>query len=195
MDAGRLLAIAVGAILVNNFVLTRFLGVCQVMAVSTELAVAATLGLVATLMMGLASLLCFLIAAHVLAPLELGYLSTVIYVVVIAASAEGARWAFSRLSPGFGARVEGDLRVLAANCAVLGAVLLNGRAQFGLAESVTNGLAGGLGFGAVLLLSAGLRERIEMGAVPEALKGLPIGLVTVGLMALAFSGFWGLASE
>lgn len=195
MDAGRLLTVALGASLVNNFVLARFFGVCQVVGTSTELGVAGSLGLTATAMMALASFLCFVINANLLAPLELGYLSTIIFIVVIAASAEGARWVLSRVSSRASARVDGHLHLLTANCAVLGAVLLNGQGGFGLSESVANGVAGGLGLALVMLLMAGLRERIEMGAVPEALKGLPIGLVAVGLAALAFSGFSGLASE
>jgi electron transport complex protein RnfA len=194
MGLGGLLGLALGAILVNNFMLARFLGVCPAMGVTRRPGAAVGLGLTVVLMMTLASAVSSMVYDHVLVPLGIQSLKTVALVLVIASLVGAARQVASTRRPRLHAAFGAHLPLLTANCAVLGVVLINIEGGYGLVASTVHGLAAGVGVMLVTLLLAGLKERLDLAPVPEALRGVPIALVTTGLMTIAFMGFYGLTS-
>jgi electron transport complex protein RnfA len=195
MDAHELISIAVGAILVNNLVLARFLGVCPLLGGVRGPGPAALVGLAAALGITLASAATFAVNSLVLIPLGIEYLRTPAFVLAIVAVAQLA----ARLIAAGSGRLSGALGAhlprLATTCAVLGVALINVAEPYGFVASIVHGLAAGLGFTLVAVLFAGLRGRVELGPVPCALRGLPVNLILTGLVAMAFLGFSGLVLE
>jgi len=188
-----LLLIIVSAALVNNFVLVKFLGLCPFLGVSTSVESAVGMALATAFVLTLASVASFVLTRWILEPLGLMYLSTVLYILVIAALVQLTEL-FMRHSAPLLHRVLGIyLPLITSNCAVLGVALLNVREQHSLVESALYGFGAALGFGAVLVALAAARERLAIADVPESFRGAPIGLITAGLMALAFMGFTGFA--
>jgi electron transport complex protein RnfA len=195
VTASNLASIALGAALVNNLVLARFLGVCPLLGSGAGPRRAALTGLAATLAIVVASAVAFAVNSLVLVPVGLAYLRTPAFVLAIA----GAVWLAARLLAaargGFGRSVGASLLPLATTCAVLGVALINVDQAYGLAASLVHGLASGLGFTLVAVLFAGASERVGLAPVPKALQGLAVNLILTGLVAIAFLGFSGLAIE
>ncbi|QOC21467.1 electron transport complex subunit RsxA [Wenzhouxiangella sp. AB-CW3] len=188
-----LVLIVISAALVNNFVLIQFLGLCPFMGVSSNVSSAAGMSLATAFVLTLASVSSYLLTRWVLEPLGLMYLSTVGFILVIAVLVQLTEL-FMRHSAPLLHRVLGIyLPLITSNCAVLGVALLNLREQHSLVESAFYGLGAAAGFGLVLVMLAAARERLAMADVPASFKGAPIGLITAGLMALAFMGFTGFA--
>jgi len=188
-----LLLIIVSAALVNNFVLIKFLGLCPFLGVSSNVESAFGMALATAFVLTLASVASYLLTTWILLPLDLMYLSTVAFIVVIAALVQLTEL-FMRHSAPLLHRVLGIyLPLITSNCAVLGVALLNVRENHSLVESAVYGLGAALGFGAVLVALAAARERLAIADVPASFRGAPIGLITAGLMALAFMGFTGFA--
>jgi len=187
------LLIVVSAALVNNFVLVKFLGLCPFLGVSSSVESAIGMSLATAFVLTLAAVASYMLTRWVLQPLEIMYLSTVSFIVVIAALVQLTEL-FMRHSAPLLHRVLGIyLPLITSNCAVLGVALLNVREQHSMVESALYGFGAALGFGLVLVALAAARERIELADVPASFRGAPIGLITAGLMALAFIGFTGFA--
>jgi len=185
--------ILISAALVNNFVLIKFLGLCPFMGVSSNVESAVGMSLATAFVLTLASVASHMISVYVLIPLELTYLSTVAFIVIIASLVQLTEL-FMRHGAPLLHRVLGIyLPLITSNCAVLGVALLNQKKTHSLIESALYGFGAALGFGVVLIALAAGRERLALADVPQAFKGAPIGLVTAGLMALAFMGFTGFA--
>jgi Na+-translocating ferredoxin:NAD+ oxidoreductase subunit A len=188
----ELLLLALGASLVNNFVLTNFLGLCPFIGVSRRFEAAAGMALATLFVLTLASGLGFALWQWVLVPLGLEHLRTLVFILLIAGVVQLTELLVRATSPLLHQLLGIFLPLITTNCAVLGVALLNVERQHGLLESLLFGASAGAGFGLALLLFTALRERLETADMPAAFRGAPIALLTAGLMALAFMGFAGL---
>ncbi|WP_020395309.1 electron transport complex subunit RsxA [Thiolinea disciformis] len=189
------LLILVGTILVNNFVLAQFLGLCPFMGVSRKLETALGMGFATTFVMTLSSIASYLVDSYLLLPFGLEYLRTLSLILVIAAIVGFTEMAVRKNSPVLYNVLGIYLPLITTNCAVLGVALLNIQKSHSFIESALYGMGAALGFTFVLILFASIRERVAVADVPAAFKGNPIGLITAGLMALAFMGFSGLVKQ
>ena len=187
-----LLAIALGAILANNFIFSQFLGICPFLGVSKKVDTAVGMGIAVTFVMGLASAVCFFVNKFVLIPLDLVYMQTVAFILVIAALVQFIEMFLQKSMPSLYTALGVYLPLITTNCAVLGVVLLNVQGGSNFIASVVYGITGGLGFLLAIVLFASIRERLVFADYPKSFDGFPIALVTAGLMALAFMGFSGL---
>lgn len=183
------------AALVHNVVLVYFLGLCPVVGVSTQRAGAFGMGLATTLVLTIATLLGWVIDAVLLEPLGIGFMRILAFIVVIAAIVQLLEMVIKRVAPDLYQQLGVYLPLITTNCAVLGAALLNSQADRGFVTSVAIGLGSGLGFWGVLVVFAGLRERLSRAAVPRAFEGTPIAFLTAGILALAVIGFEGLGTH
>lgn len=190
-----LLLLALGASLVNNFVLTNFLGLCPFVGASRRFEAAAGMAFATIFVLTLASGLSYLAWRWVLEPLGLEYLRILVFILLIAAVVQFTELLVRATSPLLHELLGVFLPLITTNCAVLGVALLNLDRRHGLLESLVFGAAAGAGFGLALLAFAALRERLESSDLPVAFRGAPIALVTAGLMALAFMGFSGLGAR
>jgi len=181
-----------GAVLVNNFVLTKFLGLCPFMGVSNKLDSAYGMALATGFVLTLSSGLAWIVQHWLLAPLGLDHLRTLSFILVIAAVVQFTESVMRAQSPMLYRVLGIFLPLITTNCAVLGVALLNVQAQHSLLEAIVYGFGAALGFGLVLILFAAIRERLEAAPVLPSFRGAPIALVTAGLMALAFLGFAGM---
>jgi electron transport complex protein RnfA len=188
-----LILIIISAALVNNFVLVQFLGLCPFMGVSNRVEGAAGMAMATAFVLTLSSVASYVLTEWVLAPLGLEYLRIVAFIVVIAGLVQLTELVMRSAAPLLHRVLGIYLPLITSNCAVLGVALLNVRQQHSLVESALFGLGAAAGFGGVLILLAGARERLALADVPDSFRGAPIGLVTAGLMALAFMGFAGFA--
>lgn len=186
------LLLLVSTILVNNFVLVKFLGLCPFMGVSNKLDTAIGMCLATTFVLTLASLCSYLVETYILSPLELNYLRTLSFILVIAVVVQFTEMVVHKTSPALYRLLGIFLPLITTNCAVLGVALLNVKADHGLVGSVVYGFGAAVGFSLVLVLFAAMRERLASADVPQVFKGAAIGLITAGLMSLAFMGFTGL---
>ncbi|MFT6625301.1 MAG: electron transport complex protein RnfA [Cycloclasticus sp.] len=186
------LLILVSTILVNNFVLVKFLGLCPFMGVSNKLETAMGMGLATTFVLTLASICSYLANQYLLAPLGLEYLRTITFIVVIAVVVQMTEAIVHKTSPLLYQVLGIYLPLITTNCAVLGVALLNIQEDHGFIESALYGFGAALGFSMVLVLFSTIRERITVSDVPEPFKGNAIALITAGLMSVAFMGFSGL---
>ena len=192
MDWTKLLSIALGAILINNFIFAQFLGICPFMGVSKKMDTALGMGFAVTFVMGLASAICYFINL-LLVQLGLEFMQTVAFILVIAALVQFVEMFLQKMMPALYEALGVYLPLITTNCAVLGAALLNVQNKYNFIESVVYGVTGGLGFLLAIVLFASIRERLYMVAEPpKCFRGFPIALITAGLMALAFGGFSGL---
>jgi electron transport complex protein RnfA len=185
--------ILLGAAFANNFVLVKFLGLCPFMGVSKSLDSAWGMALATGFVLTLSSAIAWMLEHWLLAPLALGHLRTLSFILVIATTVQFTELVMHRQSPRLYRLLGLYLPLITTNCAVLGVSLLNVQARQGLFESVLHGFGAALGFGLVLVLFSALRVRLETADVPLAWRGTPIALVTAGLMSLAFLGFAGMA--
>lgn len=191
MDITKLLAISLGAILVNNFILVQFLGICPFMGVSKKMDTAVGMGFAVIFVMGLASALCYPVNM-LLINLDLEYMQTVAFILVIAALVQFVEMFLKKAMPALYEALGVYLPLITTNCAVLGVVLLNVQENYNFIESVVYGITGGVGFLLAIVLFSSIRERLEFSEPPKAFRGFPIALITAGLMALSFMGFSGL---
>ncbi len=191
MDFTSLLAIALGAILANNFIFAQFLGICPFLGVSKKIDTAIGMGAAVTFVMGLASAFCFLIN-KVLVNLNLAFMQTVAFILVIAGLVQFVEMFLKKFIPTLYTALGVYLPLITTNCAVLGVALLNVQNDYNFIESVVYGITGGLGFLLAIFLFAAVREQTEFSETPKSFEGFPIALVTGGLIALAFMGFSGL---
>ena len=192
MSITSLLAISLGAILTNNFIFAQFLGICPFLGVSKKSDTAVGMGLAVTFVMGIASAVCFGVNKLLIA-LDLGYMQTVAFILVIAGLVQFIEMFLKKSMPSLYTALGVYLPLITTNCAVLGVVLLNVQNDYTFIASVVYGITGGLGFLLAIFLFAAVREQLEISSDnPKAFDGFPIALVTAGLMALAFMGFSGL---
>lgn len=192
MEIFKLLSITLGAILANNFIFSQFLGCCPFLGVSKKVDTAVGIGVAVTFVMGLASAVCFVVNKYILIPLDLAYMQTVAFILVIASLVQFIEMFLQKAMPALYTALGVYLPLITTNCAVLGVVLLNVQNGYNFIESVVYGITGGLGFLLAIVLFASIRERLVFADYPKCWDGFPIALITAGLMALAFMGFSGL---
>ncbi|MBT3318274.1 MAG: electron transport complex subunit RsxA [Clostridia bacterium] len=187
-----IMLILLSSILVNNFVLSRFLGVCPFLGVSKRVETALGMGFAVTFVMALASVISYLVHYYILVPLNIEYMQTIAFILVIAALVQLVEMALQKLVPSLYKALGVYLPLITTNCAVLGVAIINITKEFTLIQTLFNGVGAAIGLTLAIVLFAGIRERLELSNVPEAMKGFPIALISAGLMAMAFLGFQGL---
>ena len=179
----------IGAVLVNNIILVQFLGICPFLGVSSKVNTALGMGAAVTFVMALATLVTSLLQKYILLPLEITYLQTIVFILVIASLVQMVEIILKKVSPSLYRALGVFLPLITTNCAVLGAAELNADASRGLISSTVFGFSTGVGFGLALLLFASIRERLAIARIPKAMEGTAIALVTAGILAMAFMGF------
>jgi electron transport complex protein RnfA len=188
-----LFLLVLSAILVNNFLLGKFLGICSFLGVSKKVETSVGMGAAVTFVMTLASLMSYIVYKLILVPLNIAYLYNIAFILVIASLVQFVEMVIKKMSPGLYKSLGIFLPLITTNCAVLGAVIINMSSNYNLVQSLVYGVSSGLGYMLAIVLLAGLRERMEENeTMPKAMQGLPAALVTAGLMAIAFLGFSGL---
>ena len=187
-----LLLIAIGSALVNNVVLSQFLGLCPFLGVSKKIETAGGMGVAVIFVITIASAVTNLIYTFILVPTSLEYLDTIVFILVIAALVQFVELVLKKSMPALYEALGVYLPLITTNCAVLGVALTNVQSGYGFAASVVNGIGISVGFTIAIVILAGIRERNEHNNIPESFKGMPITLVTAGLMAIAFFGFSGI---
>ena len=191
--AKEIIGILIAALLSQNFILVKFYGICPFMGVSKKIDTALGMGMAVTFVMALASAACWLVNEFLLIPLDLSYMQTVAFILVIASIVQVVEMFLKKAVPALYKALGVFLPLITTNCAVLGVVLVNVQEGYNFLISVINGAAGGLGFTLAIVLFASVRERVDKAETPECFKGFPIALITAGLLALAFMGFSGLS--
>jgi electron transport complex protein RnfA len=184
--------IVIGAVLVNNFVLARFLGICPFLGVSKKLDTALGMCGAVIFVMTAASIVTWLLHTFILKPMELEYLQTIAFILIIASFVQLVDIAMKKLAPALHGSLGIFLPLITTNCAVLGVSVLNIQLKYNFFKAVTFGFAAALGFSLALIIFTGLREKIDRAAPPKAFQGVAIALITAGLLSLAFMGFAGL---
>lgn len=187
-----LLIILIGSSLVSNVVLSQFLGLCPFLGVSKKVNTAAGMGAAVIFVITLASFVAGVVYNFVLVPLDITYLQTIVFILVIAALVQFVEMFLKKFMVGLYQSLGVYLPLITTNCAVLGIALTNVQKKYGIGYSVVNGFATAVGFTIAIVILAGIREKMEYNDVPESFKGMPIVLITAGLMAIAFCGFSGL---
>ena len=187
-----LLGILLSAILTENFILVKFYGICPFMGVSKKTDTALGMGVAVTFVMGIASAASWAVNEYLLIPLNLQYMQTVAFILVIASIVQVVEMFLKKAIPSLYQALGIFLPLITTNCAVLGAALVNVQKNYDFLQSVVFGVCGGLGFTLAIVLFASIRERTDQAECPECFKGFPIALIAAGLMALAFMGFSGL---
>ncbi len=188
-----LLLFFVSTIFINNILLARFLGCCPFLGVSTKLETAKGMGIAVVFVVVLSSIMTWLVHHYVLVPLKLEYLYTLTFILVIAALVQFVELALKKLNPGLYKSLGIFLPLITTNCAVLGIAVINMNEDYSLLKSIVNALGSSLGFLLAIVLMAGIRYRLERNdLIPKHLRGLPLALVTAGLMSIAFMGFSGM---
>lgn len=189
---GTLFMIAISAALVNNVVLSQFLGLCPFLGVSKKVKTATGMGLAVVFVITISSALASVIYNFVLTPLNMTYLNTIVFILVIAALVQLVEMVLKKKSPSLYEALGVYLPLITTNCAVLGVAIINVQKNYGIIESIVNGLGTAIGFTIAIVIMAGIREKIEYNDISPAFKGMPIVLITAGLMSIAFMGFSGL---
>ncbi|WP_066504369.1 electron transport complex subunit RsxA [Abyssisolibacter fermentans] len=184
--------IFISALLVNNFVLSKFLGICPFLGVSKKVETAAGMSMAVTFVMVLSSIITYLLQVAVLDRFGLNYLQTIAFILVIASLVQFVEMFVKKSSPSLYEALGVYLPLITTNCAVLGLAIMNIQEQYSLGGLIVNSIGAALGFSLAIILFAGIRERLALADIPEALEGFPIALITAGLMAIAFLGFTGL---
>ncbi|MCK9443890.1 MAG: electron transport complex subunit RsxA [Tissierellaceae bacterium] len=184
--------ILIATIFVNNYVFARFLGICPFLGVSNKMETATGMGVAVTFVVTLSSILTYFIQKGILDKLGLEYLQTIVFILVIAALVQFVELVIKKMSPTLYNALGVYLPLITTNCVVLGVAILNIQEGYNLIQTIFNAIGSSLGFTLALILASGVREKLELADVPEALKGFPIALITAGLMSIAFLGFNGL---
>ena len=190
-----LFLLMVGAVLVNNVVLARFLGLCSFMGVTTKVDTAIGRGMATTFVITVSAMGDWALETFLLAPFELGYLRTVTFILVIAAAVQFTEMVIRKVSPALFRTLGIYLPLITTNCAVLGVALLLVEGHYGFVQSTLFAFASSLGYSLVMVVFAGLRERVALADVPPVFAGPPIGFITASLLALAFMGFSGISAN
>ena len=188
----ELLLLVISAIFVNNFVLARFLGICPFLGVSKKLTTALGMTSAVMFVMTLASVVSWMVYHWILAPLNLQFLQTISFILIIASMVQLVELALQKLSPSLYRSLGIFLPLITTNCAVLGCAVMNIQNEHTLLQTTVFGMAAGVGFGLALMLFAGIREVLDLADTPKAFRGTPIALVTAGVLSMAFMGFAGL---
>ena len=189
VQAITLFAIVIGAIFVNNVVLSQFLGICPFLGVSSKVETSLGMGMAVTFVMALASVVTWLIQTYILVPFGIAYMQTITFILVIAALVQMVEIVLKKVSPALYQALGIFLPLITTNCAVLGVAIIAIQKNFDLLTGVIYAVAMAIGFALALVLLAGIRERLETEDTPEAMRGVPIALITAGLLAMAFMGF------
>lgn len=184
--------IIIGSIFVNNIVLSRFLGICPFLGVSSKVDTSLGMGGAVTFVMAIASAVTYLVQQYVLVPFGIEYMQTITFILIIASLVQMVEIILKKVSPTLYQALGIFLPLITTNCAVLGVAILLVQNEYNLLESVVFAIANAIGFTLALVLFAGLRERLELNNVPQAMKGVPIALITASILAMAFMGFAGL---
>ncbi len=189
----NILKIAISAILINNFVLSRFMGICAFLGVSKKTSTAVGMGMAVTFVMTMAGTITWLINKYILVAFNMQYMKTIVFIFVIAALVQFVEMALQKYSPSLYSALGIYLPLITTNCAVLGAVLLAiDTYNYGLAETIVFNLCAALGFTVAIVLLSGVRERLETANIPKFMQGFPIVLVSAALISIAFLGFAGM---
>lgn len=189
---GELILLLIGSALVNNFVLSRFLGICPFLGVSKKVETAVGMSMAVIFVMTVASVITWILQYAVLEPLHLQYLQTIVFILIIASLVQFVEMVVQKVSPALYQSLGIFLPLITTNCAVLGAAVLNIQKNYNFIEMLVFSVGSAIGFGLALTLFAGLREDIELSDVPKVFKGTAISLITAGILSLAFMGFSGL---
>ncbi len=187
-----LLVIIISSVFVNNFVLSRFLGICPFLGVSKKIETALGMGMAVTFVMTLASAFSYMVYNWILVPTHKEYLYTIAFILVIASLVQFVEMVIQKVSPSLYSALGVYLPLITTNCAVLGVAVINMQSDYSLLESVVSGFSAAIGFTMGIVLFAGIRERTQHNKILRAFEGFPIALITAGLMAIAFLGFQGL---
>ncbi|MBF0320367.1 MAG: electron transport complex subunit RsxA [Nitrospirae bacterium] len=191
----KLFEIFIASSLINNFVFTRFLGLCIFFGVTKKVETAVGMSITFTAVMMISAALSWVIFNYIMVPLDLTFLKIVIFIGVIAAFVQSSDTIMRKVSPGLYYKLGVYLALISTNCIILAVPLLNASERYTFLEGITLGLGSGLGFALALVIMASIREKIELADVPAPFKGLPIAFVTTGLIALAFTGFAGIITS
>lgn len=186
------IAIIITAIFVNNIVFAQFLGICPFLGVSSKLQNAVGMGIAVTLVMVVSTLVTSLLQSYVLEPLQIEYMQTILFILVIAAIVQMLEIVMKKVSPGLYVALGVFLPLITTNCAVLGVAITVTQKGMTLTESVVYAFATAVGFLLAIVIFAGIREQLELAEVPRPMRGIPIALVTAGILAMAFMGFAGI---
>ena len=192
VQAITLFAIVIGAIFVNNVVLSQFLGICPFLGVSSKVETSLGMGMAVTFVMALASVVTWCLQTFVLVPFGIEYMQTITFILVIAALVQMVEIVLKKTSPALYQALGIFLPLITTNCAVLGVAIISVQKDFDLLTGVIYSVATALGFALALVFFAGIRERLEVEDTPTAMRGVPIALITAALLAMAFMGFSGL---
>ena len=184
----KIFILSITTVFVENFVLVKFLGICPFLGVSKKTDTALGMGMAVTFVMTFASVITWCVDTYILQKFNLQFLQIIFFILVIAAIVQLVEMFLKKIVPGLYAELGIYLPLITTNCAVLGVALLNVQNEFDLLSAALYGFFAGIGFTVAILLFAGVRERLEFSDVPEALKGLPIALISAGLIAAAFTG-------
>lgn len=187
-----LMAILISTIFVNNFVLSQFLGICPFIGVSNKMETATGMGIAVTFVVTLSSIITYFIYKYILSVMGLEYLQTIVFILVIAALVQFVELVMKKISPTLYSALGVYLPLITTNCVVLGVAILNIQEGYKLIPTIFNAVGASIGFTLALVLISGIREKLAIADIPEALQGFPIALVTAGLMSIAFLGFNGL---
>ena len=188
----KIFAMAIAAIFVQNFVLARFLGLCPYIGVSKKLDSALGMGMAVIFVMTMASTFTWLIQTYLLVPLKIEFLQTIAFILTIASLVQLVEMIIQKTAPALYKALGVFLPLITTNCAVLGVAILNINEEYTFIFAILNGLFAGLGFTLVLILMAGIRDRLERAELPRTMRDMPIAMIVAGCMALAFLGFSGL---
>jgi len=192
MDFGKLFELIVAASLINNFVFTRFLGLCIFFGVSRKMETAVGMSITFTSVMVISAALSWLIFSYIMVPLDITFLKIVIFIGIVAAFVQSADTIMKKTTPTLYYKLGIYLALITTNCIILAVPLINVREEYTFIESIVFGLGSGLGFTLALIIMASIREKLELAEVPKPFRGLPIAFIVTGLIALAFTGFSGL---
>ena len=185
-------AIFIGMVLINNFILMRFLGLCPFFGVSKKIGSAVSMGVAVTFVLTIASIATWLIRNHILVPFDIEYMDIVIYILVIATLVQIIELYIKKTNANLYFAFGIYLPLITTNCAVLGITLINATQGYSFTGSIVAALGGGLGFTLVLAMMSGIREKLELANTPKSMRGLPIAFITATLLGLAFQGFGGM---
>jgi len=188
----EIIVIIVTAIFTENFVLSRFLGICPFLGVSKRLETAFGMSMAVLFVMTMAAAITWLVSYYILKPYSIEYLQTIAFILVIASLVQLTEMTIQKLSPSLYQALGIYLPLITTNCAVLGLAVLNQNRNYSFIESIINGFSSAVGFGLALLIFAGIRERLELSNIPVSFRGVSIALITAGILSLAFMGFTGL---
>jgi electron transport complex protein RnfA len=191
----KVIVIFFSVVLINNFILSRFLGLCPFLGVSKESKAALSMGIAVTFVMTMASLVTWFFYHFFLVPYQLEFLQTIVFILVIATFVQFVEMVIAKTSPTLQEALGIYLPLITTNCAVLGVSLLNVKEGYNLLETLVNGFGGGVGFTMAILIMASIRERLELCDVPQCMRGFPIAFVITSMMAFAFFGFQGFFSK